>query len=309
HVHQETAGAYHRMYRGPMSEQWTAAPGSVVRLRAGRDIGLEEIRALEARPLGRRAADGHGAAALIPVPAPGAPAPADRPPLAHTRTARPGGRRFTLTRPESGVEPTHSGVQPVTLADGSPAWVDADWVSAEAAADPDRSPVARLQDTLLSRAAAEPVRARARDLARRSVRLPSAALLGRLREVAAAPAPDPAAALSRLGGVVTGDADGAAPHTPVPEAARAELEAAAVPHGSAELSLARWIDGAAHDPRAWWRCAAPDSDALARALAPVDLAWRPGERVTAAAESWAARPEVAARLSLQLVGAWLAAAA
>ncbi|WP_052809557.1 hypothetical protein [Streptomonospora alba] len=309
HVHQEAFGAYHRMYRGPMAEQWTAAPGSVVRLRALRDIGLEEIRALEARPLGRRAADGHGAAALIPVPAPGS-APAEQPPLAHTRTARPeAGRRFTAARPEPEGEPGGwPGARTVTLADGSPARVDAAWVAAEAASDPDRSPVASLQDTLLSRAAAEPVRARARDLVRRSSRLPAATLLGRLREVAAAPAPEPAAALHRLAGVVTGEAERAAPHTPVPEAARTELEAATVPHGSAELPLPQWIDAAARTPHAWWGHAAPDTETLARALAPVDLAWRPGEGVGAAVEAWAARPEVVARLSLQLVGAWLAAA-
>ncbi|GAA4952298.1 hypothetical protein GCM10023224_41290 [Streptomonospora halophila] len=309
HVHQEASGAYHRMYRGPMAEQWAAAAGSVVRLRALRDIGLEEVRALEARPLGRRAADGHGAHALLPVAAPRG-APKDRPPLAHTLAARPEpGRRFTLARPDAGTERGGGGIRPVTLADGTPAWVEPDWVSAEAAAEPDRSAVARLQDVLLSRAATEPVRARARALARRSARLPSAPLLGRLREVAAAPAPGAAATLERLAGVVTGDPRGAAPHTPLQETARAELAATAVPHGPGELSLPEWLGGAARTPRAWWEHASPDPDELARALTPVDLAWRRGESATAAAAAWAERPEVVARLSLQLIATWLAAAA
>ncbi|MUL43830.1 hypothetical protein FZ103_22135 [Streptomonospora sp. PA3] len=308
YLHQEAVGAYHRMYRGPMAEQWAAAPGSVVRLCAARDIAVEEVRALEARPLGRRAADGNGAAALIPIPAPGG-APAEQPPLAHTRVARPdSARRFALERPAPEAAPERA-IRPVTLADGSPAWVDPDWVSAETCAPPARSPVARLQDVLLSRAAAEPVRSRARDLARRSARLPSAPLLGRLREVASAPAPEAATALARLAGVVAGDSRRAAPHPPLQAAARAELAAACVPHGTGELALPEWLDSAARTPRAWWEHAAPDPDTLARALAPVDLAWRRGEGSTAAAAAWAERPDVVARLSLQLITTWLAAAA
>ncbi|GAB3466107.1 hypothetical protein GCM10027570_55030 [Streptomonospora sediminis] len=311
HLQQEPVGAYHRMYRGPMAEQWAAAPGSVVRLRALRDIGLDEIRAIESRPLGRRAADGHGAAALIPVPAPRG-VPADHPPLAHSRAAATdSGRRYAAAPHAPDPERTELRIRPVTLADGSPVWVDPEWVSAEAAAAPAESPVARLQDILLSRAAAEPVRAHARDLARRSARLPPAPLLGRLREVASAPAPEAAIGLARLAGVVTGDPERAAPHTPLHAAARADLEATAVPHGRRELALPKWLDSAARNPRAWWERAAPDPAALAHALAPVDLAWQrgDGDTATGAAVAWTDRPEVVARLALQLIGTWLAAAA
>ncbi|QBI55014.1 hypothetical protein [Streptomonospora litoralis] len=310
HLHQEAAGAYHRMYRGPMAERWAAAPGSVVRLRALRDIALAQVRELEAHPLGRRAADGHGAAALLPVPAPHGP-PAERAPVAHAPAAtRPeAARRFAAVPQAPDPERTELRIRPVTLADGSPVWVDPDWVSAQAAAAPSESPVASLQDVLLSRAAAEPVRARARDLARRSARLPPAPLLGRLREVVAAPSPEAADTLSRLAGVVTGDAERSAPHAPLHSAARADLEATAVPHGTDELPLPRWIEGAARSPRSWWEHAAPDCATLTQALAPVDLAWRRGEGATAAAASWAERPEVVARLALQLISTWLAAAA
>ncbi|MFC6005132.1 hypothetical protein ACFPZ0_26750, partial [Streptomonospora nanhaiensis] len=240
HIQQEAVGAYHRLYRGPMAEQWAAAPGSVVRLRALRTITLAEIRAVEARPLGRRAADGHGAAVLVPVAAPG-PVPADHAPLVRTDTADPPPHPPAAVEPP-GPERTEFRTRPVALGDGSPVRVDPAWVAAEAAADPARSPVARLQDTLLTRAAADPVRARARDLARRSARLPPAPLLGRLREVASAPAADPRAVLTRLAGVVTGDPDRAAPHTPLPEPARADLAATAVPHGDRELPLPQWLD-------------------------------------------------------------------
>ncbi|MDA0566376.1 hypothetical protein LG943_18945 [Streptomonospora sp. S1-112] len=318
HIQQEAVGAYHRLYQGPMAEQWAAAPGSVVRLRALRTITLEQIRAVEARPLGRRAADGHGVAVLLPVAAPG-PVPADHAPLARTDTPGTGDTARTTDHPPhppAAVEPpgperTELRTRPVALADGSPVRVDPAWVAAEAAADPARSPVARLQDTLLTRAAADLVRARARDLARRSARLPPAPLLGRLREVAADPGADPRAVLARLAGVVTGDPDRAAPHTPLPEPARADLAATSVPHGDTELPLPQWLDSAAGDPRAWWRHAGPDPADLAAALAPVDLTWRPGAEGApgAAARAWSERPDVRARLSAQLIGYWLAAAA
>ncbi|MFC6000442.1 hypothetical protein ACFPZ0_02740, partial [Streptomonospora nanhaiensis] len=65
----------------------------------------------------------------------------------------------------------------------------------------------------------------------------------------------------------------------------------------------------AGDPRAWWRHAGPDPAALAAALAPVDLTWRGGGGPGAAARAWSDRPEVRARLSVQLITCWLAAAA
>jgi hypothetical protein len=304
HVHQEVVGAHHRMYRGPMAERWAAAPGSVVRFRARRDIDLTELRAVEARPLGQRAADGHGAAALVPVAEPGAAVPDERAPIACSGDRPDPGRLFPA--PGRPAVPDQR-VRPVSLADGSPAWVDPAWVAAEAAADPAASPVARLQDTLLARAAAEPVRAHARALARRSLRLPPPALLGRLREVAVAPGLPPRTVLARLAAVVTGD-PAAAPHTAFGGAARQAAEGASVPHGDGEVSLVGWLTDAARDPAAWWELAGPDDADLAAALTPVDLSWTAGGGPTAATAAWRVRPDVVARLALHLVTAWLSAA-
>ncbi|MFC3994477.1 hypothetical protein ACFOVU_01010, partial [Nocardiopsis sediminis] len=136
HIDQQVVGAYHRMYRGPMAERWAVAPGSLVRLRALRDLSLDEIRAVEARPLGRRAADGHGAAALLPIAEP-AGVPADRSPLSRPGGAHPEpGRRFAVPGGRPGPEGTELRTRPVPLADGSPAWVEPRWVATEAGADP-----------------------------------------------------------------------------------------------------------------------------------------------------------------------------
>ncbi|MFC3994476.1 hypothetical protein ACFOVU_01005, partial [Nocardiopsis sediminis] len=174
---------------------------------------------------------------------------------------------------------------------------------------PSGSPVARLQDALLSRAAAEPVRAHARQLARRSARLPAPALLGRLREVVTVPGQAPAAVLHRLAGVVGGDPAGAAPHTPFGEAARQAAALTTVPFGTEEVSLPDWLERAAADPAAWWEQAGPDDSDLAAALTPVDLAWIAGAGPSAASAAWRVRPEVLARLTLLLVSTWLSAAA
>ncbi|MDA8369378.1 MAG: hypothetical protein M0026_05865 [Nocardiopsaceae bacterium] len=309
HVGQQPVGAYHRMYQGPMAERWTAAPGSVVRLRARRDITLHEIRAVEARALGRRAADGYGAAALLPIPVP-VGAPIDRPPLASSSGAPPEpGRRFAAPAGRPGPERTELRTRPVPLADGSPAWVDPTWVAAQAGADPSTSPVARLQDALLGRAAAEPVRARARDLAHRSARLPPLSLLARLREVAAAPASGPAAVLARIAGVAAGDPDRSAPHTPFTEAARQAAAETSIPHGSGESTLIQWLEESARTPAAWWEQAGPDTAVLEAALLPVDLAWERGGGLSDAARAWQARPDVVARFVLLLIGTWFSTAA
>lgn len=179
HVEAELVGAYHRGYRGPMAQRWAARPGAVVRLRLDRDLDTEQVRDVEARPLGERAVDGHGQFALLPPPTGSEPlAPVEVPLVGRTQGSitLPGGRTVAATAP---FDPKD--------ADGQ---------------------LRSLYDELLWNAAAQPVRDHARMLARQSapwLAILTPGLLDRLREVAGHPHRTPECALAALGRTVTGE--------------------------------------------------------------------------------------------------------
>lgn len=166
HVEPVLVGAYHRAYRGPMAQRWAAAPGSVVRLRAGRAPTPELVRELESHTLGERAVDGYGQFVLLPTPPPGAA------PLPEASAPRPERREGTVTLTDGRVLP------------------------APDPRDHDRWPD-DLYDTLLWNAAVGPVRDHARASAR-ALSTSAHGTLRRLREVISDPRRSPDETLTAL---------------------------------------------------------------------------------------------------------------
>ncbi|MFC7330509.1 hypothetical protein [Marinactinospora rubrisoli] len=303
---------YHVGYRSEMAQRWAAAPGSVVRLRARRDLTAEEVRALEAVPLGTRTADGNGAFVLLPEPDLSR-VPVDKAPTAAGEAGPP-------PRRNAGGSGTL-----VTLADGQSARVAPEELAAAIMSD-ENHPLAGLHDKLLWNACARVVRDRARMVAAASAEagpLPTRSLLGRLREVAAAWAPDAGTSLKRLAGVVSGaapgaeaaeenDTDSSSRFKPFTGKAEEAVRSTRVPWGNERVRLDTWLRNAATAPVDWRAGAFGDSDAvLAAAIAPVDLAAaEPRSGVLSpAAKSWLGDREVAERLALLLITTWLAEAA
>lgn len=293
HVEPVLVGAYHRGYRGPMTERRAAAAGSVVRLRPITELSTVQVRDLEAHPLGERAVDGYGQFVLLDPPRAAEPLV---PPSTPIPARRPGTVILTDGRalPEPGVpDPT---------------------------ADPN---LAVLYDALLWNAAAQPVRDHARDLARASAATlapltPS--LLGRLREVVAHPHRTPDEALTVLHTTLTGD-PGQGAHKVLRERAVRALERARLrrPGRGGRITVHRWLSDLTGGERAvtWWSSHrpgdAPDS-AYPRALAAVDLARPDGlpdlardSGLSPRAEAW--ERQAAPRLCLLLVSSWMAEAA
>uniref|UniRef100_UPI000A061228 hypothetical protein n=1 Tax=Thermobifida halotolerans TaxID=483545 RepID=UPI000A061228 len=282
HVEAQAVGGYHRGYRGPVAERWAARPGSVVRLRPNRPLTTEQVRALEAHPLGERAADGYGQFAVLAV------------------------RERVVAPVEVAPVPGGGGIR---LADGTEARIGAASPAGWLQSDRD---LGRLYDTLLANAAAEPVRAFARRLAAvdDDLRGLTPSLLGRLREVAAAPHPTAERALRALADAV-GERD--APGGPGPRLRGKALEKVAdarVRVAGHRVPVRDWFAELARDPRRWWdRHAGADArlaSALAEALVAVDLTHPTGvgADLTDAARDW--RRRHAARLALLLVATWLA---
>ncbi len=299
HVEPVLLGAYHRAYRGPMTERWAAAPGSVVRLRPARDLSTGLLRDLEAHPLGERLVDGYGQFVLVVPPPPRAqPLPPPSEPV-------PVRRAGTVTLPDGRVLP-----EPTPL-------------------DPGRDPeLASLYDELLWNAAAHQVRGHARALAQGSADAlapltPS--LLGRLREAVTHPGRTADEALTVLGRTIAGtdpgpEEDRAAPKVLRDRAVRALARARLVRPGQTRpVTVHAWLSGLSGGSAAlaWWRENRPslvrDPD-YARALAAVDLTSPDGlppttreSGLSSSAEAWERRSS--ARLSLLLVSSWLAEAA
>ncbi|RCV54970.1 hypothetical protein DEF28_06870 [Marinitenerispora sediminis] len=298
---------YHVGYRSEMAQRWAAAPGSVVRLRAMRDLAAEEVRALESVPLGTRTVDGNGAFVLLPEP--------DLSRLPEDRVPTAAGEAGPPYRRNGGGPGT-----PVTLANGESAQVSSDGLAAAVRSEAGKdAPLAALYDKLLWNACARVVRDRARAVAAASAEagpLPTRSLLGRLREVAAASAPGPGVTLKRLAGVAAGEggkmAHLAAPFKPFTGKAAKAVESARVEWQGKRVTFPAWLTAAATAPAEWRAGAFEDADAaLARAIAPVDLtAPDPASGVLSpAATSWLGDPRVADRLALLLVTTWLAEAA
>ncbi|WP_017589754.1 hypothetical protein [Nocardiopsis ganjiahuensis] len=305
HVEPVLLGAYHRAYRGPMAQRWAAAPGSVVRLRPGRDLTTGHVRHLEAHPLGERLVDGYGQFVLA------APPPSRPEPLSPPSEPVPARRAGTVTLPDGRVLP-----EPAPL-------------------DPGRDPeLGALYDELLWNAAAPRVRGHARALAQASAdTLPplTPSLLGRLREVVAHPGRTADEALTVLGRTLAGAPPGAggsagpgqgraAPKVLGERAVRALGRARLVRPGQARpVTVHAWLSGLSGGPAAvaWWSENRPrpvGDPAYARALAAVDLASPDGlppttreSGLSSCAESWESR--ASARLCLLLVSSWLAEAA
>ncbi|RKS07747.1 hypothetical protein DFP74_3431 [Nocardiopsis sp. Huas11] len=292
HVEAGLVGAYHRGYRGPMAQRWAARPGSVVRLCLDRDLTTDRVRELEAHTLGERAVDGHGQFTLL-APPPSGPAPLA--PVMVPRAERAPGT--------------------VVLPDGRPVPAQAPLVPTGA--------LRTLDDALLWNAAAQPVRAHARSLARASAAglAPlTPGFLGRLREVLAAhPGQDCARALADLVATVAARPNAApAARRPLPERALRVLDRAALvrPGHGDRVTVRAWLSGLA-DPAAWWTDHRPGADAdpaYARALAAVDLSSADGRPVaghpsglSAHVLAWERR--TADRLCVLLVSSWLAEAA
>ncbi|GAB2515944.1 hypothetical protein [Nocardiopsis aegyptia] len=292
HVEAGLVGAYHRGYRGPMAQRWAARPGSVVRLCLDRELTTDRVRDLEAHTLGERAVDGHGQFTLL-APPPGGPAPLA--PVAAPRAA-----------PAPGT---------VALPDGRP-------VPATAPLEP-TGQLRTLDDALLWNAAAAPVRAHARSLARAAAAglAPlTPGLLGRLREVLAThPGQDCGLALAELVATVAVRPGGTPPaHRPLHEKALRVLDRAVLvrPGHGDRVTVRAWLAGLA-DPVTWWSTHRPDprsAPAYARALCAVDLASADGRPasthpsgLTEHALAWERR--TADRLCVLLVSSWLAEAA
>lgn len=275
HVEAQAVGGYHRGYRGAMAERWAARPGSVVRLRPDRPLTARQVRELEAHPLGERAADGYGQFAVLAV------------------------RERVVAPPRVAPVPGGGGVR---LADGTEARVDAAAVASWLETDRE---LARLYDALLWNAAAEPVRAFARRLAAvdDGLRGLTSGLLGRLREVAAAPHATAGQALAALAAAADGR-DGR-----LRGRALERLRQARVRVAGRRVPVPQWLAEAACTPQEWWeRCCADVRLAagLVAALVAVDLAHPTGvgAELTRAARDWQRRR--AAELGLLLVAAWLA---
>ncbi|MGW5876950.1 hypothetical protein ACWFMI_10440 [Nocardiopsis terrae] len=300
HVEPVLVGAYHRGYRGPMAQRWAAAPGSVVRLRPGRDLTAAHVRELEAHPLGERLVDGYGQFALLPPP-PGDPEPL--PPPSAPLPARAGGT--------------------VTLPDGrSPATPDLPETGRDEELD-------ALYGELLWNAAAQPVRDHARALAHAcadTLAPITPSLLGRLREVLTHPGRSAEESLAALERTLSRPPSGGGRRGPEApgdlgwRAARVLERARLVRPGPAgPVTVHAWLGGirAGAGTPLWWRDNRPRPDrdpAYARALAAVDLASPDGlpsgdreSGLSARAEQWEER--ASARLSLLLVSSWLAEAA
>ncbi len=293
HVEPVLVGAYHRAYRGPMTERWAAAPGSVVRLRLGGGLTTAHVRDLEAHPLGERLVDGHGQFALLEPPPP-------RPvPLVPASTPLPARREGTVTLSDGRVLP-----DPTPLDPGQDTELDA------------------LYDELMWNAAASAIRDHARALATAGTLSPlTPSLLGRLREVLVRPHDTPDEALTALGHTLEGpDEESDTVHKVLRERAVRALQRARVvrPGGRGRpLTVHTWLTGLSAGPAAWWRANRPrfsHDPAYARALASVDLAAPDGlpsdnreSGLSTRAEHWERR--ASARLSLLLVSSWLAEAA
>ncbi|MBB6119761.1 hypothetical protein [Nocardiopsis algeriensis] len=281
HVEAGLVGAYHRGYRGPMAQRWTALPGAVVRLRLDRELTTEQVRDLEAHPLGERAVDGYGQFTLLDPPPPG---PAPLPPLAAPLAVR-------------------------TPAAGAPA---------DPGTDPQ---LADLRDTLLWNAAAPPVRDHARTLARSSARRLAPlgpGLLGRLREAVSDPRHTPGEALDALAGLLCSDQGAEDRSGPETRTVRALARARLVRPGRAPVSVRTWLEGLSEEgAAAWWEANRPDpvrSPDYRDAVAAVDLSLPDGRAPRALpgglsdpARDWERR--TAPRLCLLLVSSWLAEAA
>ncbi|GLU49429.1 hypothetical protein [Nocardiopsis ansamitocini] len=305
YVEPRIVGAYHRLYHGPMAERRAAAPGSVLRLRACRDIGISEIRALEDIQLGERAVDGFGAFVLLPPPHDEAVLKANRKPVPACEQA------------PRGASPRRR----VLLADGTGVDVEEDIADGTALRPGSGTPLSTLYDAMLWQAVAEPVRARARDLAAGMVGTLTPSLLGRLREIAAAPvAPEgnedaARTTLKRLALAVTSDKPEASlgavsPFKPFTSSALAAVETAKVTLYKEKTSVQNWLCQTAKDPAASWTNNKAQGTELAKAINTVDLAGgsvrdASGELSTAA-QKWLSDPAVLARLSLLLITTWLA---
>lgn len=294
HVEPVLVGAYHRAYRGPMAQRWAAAPGSVVRLRVGRELTTALIRDLEAHPLGERLVDGYGQFVLA-APPPPRPEPLPRP--SEPITERSEG---TVTLPDGRVLPAPA---PLTPEPGSE--------------------LGALYDELLWNAAAQRVRDHARALAEASAHTlapltPS--LLGRLREVVSHPERTADEALTALGDTLDGG-EGRAAHKVLRDRASRALERARLvrPGEQRPIAVHTWLAGLSGGAAAvaWWQHNRPrfaQDPAYAQALAAVDLTSPDGlppttreSAMSAGAEQWEKR--ASARLCLLLVSSWLAEAA
>lgn len=289
HVEAVLVGAYHRGYRGPMAQRWAARPGAVVRLRLNRDLVTDQVRDLEARPLGERVVDGHG--------------------------------QFALLSPPTESEPLAPAVVPLDGRGGRAA--AAHTVRASDLRD---GQLGALYDELLWNAALRPVRDHARALVLDSADLLTpltSGLVGRLREVAAHPHRTPEAALAALEALIVGgptthtgtDPTGVrrAPHDRLARAlARARLRH---PGHRAPMTVRSWLTGPGGPGTvAWWvrnRPAPEHGTAYARAIAAVDLSLPDGlppdghpSGLSAPARAWERR--AAPRLALALVSSWLA---
>ncbi|MBB4933297.1 hypothetical protein F4561_004117 [Lipingzhangella halophila] len=281
---------YHRRYTSPMAARWAAAPGAVVRLRSLRHITSEQVRALEAQPVGGRAADGCGCFVLRPLPEAGrrhperiSCRPAEHPAGQQNREDALGTAPAAVSLPEGNSIPLPSGWPPTTIDDAP-------------------EEVVALFRNLLAGAAAEPVRAHARALAERAALgdLPTPSLLGRLREVATLPG-TPTHTLAALHSTV----DGFAPH------AHKAVSKPMIPHSEGRVSLTTWLEKAAGNPVTWWRRHGPDDSTLANALARVDITRSSEDRspLTAAARAWLTSTDTAAELTRLLITTWLTEAA
>ncbi|MFD6951637.1 hypothetical protein A6A08_24205 [Nocardiopsis sp. TSRI0078] len=300
HVEAGLVGAYHRGYQGPMAQRWAALPGAVVRLRLDRDLTADQVRDLEAHPLGERVVDGHGQFTLLPPPPPG---PRPLAPVAAPLAGRP-----------PGTVPLADGRAVPAAPPPLPEWDDQ---------------LRALHEALLWSAALQPVRDHARALARASARLLyplTPHLLSRLHEIAVHPRHTPESALAALERTVTGhthehaDADSADAHRfPHDRAVRALARARLTrPGGQGTVTVRSWLEGLSGSTAAdWWSDNRPDpahSPAYARAIAAVDLTLSDGlpsgdhpSGLSARARDWEGR--AAPRLTLALVSSWLAEAA
>ncbi|GAA3747566.1 hypothetical protein [Salinactinospora qingdaonensis] len=306
--------AYHTRYHSAMAARWTAAAGSVVRLRAHRPIPAEQVRHLEAETVGLRAADGFGCFVVLPLRPDSGKGPGGEVP--DGLDCRPVATSTVHTDAPvlpAGVDPEQ--LCPVTLADGETARVSSQWPDAVLTGG-DTSPhpeVRELFDRLLWAAIAEPVRAQARSLVARTgpADLPTPSLLGRLREVATHNPAEPAAeTLTTLARVVGGDdAEPPSPHKKFSPPAQHAVAAAKVTHKGGSVPLRDWlVRAAASDTAAqWWQRYGPDAT---WEIAQVDLARdTDSSRPSDAAQAWLDDPANRARLARLLIVTWLAEAA
>ncbi|MDS1270693.1 hypothetical protein RIF23_10320 [Lipingzhangella sp. LS1_29] len=281
-VESEPVEVYHRMYRSAMACRWAAAAGSVVRLEARRHIPAAQVRELESQPVGQRRVDGHGCFVLLK-----SASRVHGTDLWQQKSTRPAAR---LRLPD-GTEP------PGDVSDPG-------------------DEVAALRHRMLSHAVAEPLRARARELAAHATQLPSPSLLGRLREVVAQAAPGGDGqqphwgVLRRLAAVAAGEQAAAAPHKAFTDKAKGETGKATITaDNSVQHRLTEWL-GQAADPEEqerWWRDFVSQR-AIVDAVAAVDLD-RPADnmRISPTAQQWLADHRL--WMIRLLLGTWLAEAA